>query len=522
MHSMKKIFRFFRRPWRILLFAVAGGIVLYASGVFKKAPSEDFLTVKKGTVIQQVRVTGQFKPAESVELGFERTGRVVRVSASVGDTVSAGQTLVVLDQGELSAQFAEASAAVAREQAKLDQLRKGTRPEELNVSVAEIASAQVTLTEARQAFQDTLQDAYAKANDAVRNKLDSFFLNPRTSPQLLFSVSDSQIKVNIEAKRLALESPLSIWGSSLQMFTGEGDFTAYDVIAQKNLASTRDIVSAAAFALNTVVPSGSLTQATIDGWRANVSSALSSVSTAITALSTAREGFKSAEANLKVAEDKYALSKAGATFEEIAAEEAQVEQAAANVRTIGAQMAKTVLRSPITGVVTRQDAKVGEIISPNSAIIAVMSKSNLEIEANVPEVDVGKIAVGNAVQVTVDALPGNVFKAVLSHIDPAETVIDGVANFKIKAIPGNADPRFKSGLTANLSIETLRKENVLTLPQYAILEKDAGTFVKMKNGKEIVEISVALGVRSEDGLVEILSGATEGDAVLNIGLKNGN
>lgn len=518
---MKKIFRFFCRPWRILLLAVAMGIILYASGVFKKAPSEDFLIVKKGTVIQQVRVTGQFKPAESVELGFERTGRVVRVSASVGDTVSAGQTLVVLDQSELSAQFSEASATVAREQAKLDQLRKGTRSEELNVFVAEIASAQVTLTEARQTFRDTVQDAYAKANDAIRNKLDSFFLNPRTLPQLLFSVSDSQIKVNIEAKRLALESPFVLWGSSLQTFMETGDLMAYDTTAQNNLVSTRDMVSTAAFALNTVVPSGSLTQATIDGWRANVSSALSSVSTAITALSAAREGFKSAEANLKVSEDKYALSKAGATPEEIAAEEAQVEQAAANVRTIGAQMAKTVLRSPINGMVTRQDAKVGEIISPNSVIVAVMSQNNLEIEANVPEVDVGKIALGNIVWVTVDALPGNTFQATLSHIDPAETVIDGVANFKIKAIPGNADARFKSGLTANLAIETLRKENVLTLPQYAILEKDAGTFVKIKSGKETLEISVTLGVRSEDGLVEVLSGVKEGDAVLNIGLKNG-
>ncbi|MEK7062550.1 MAG: hypothetical protein AAB946_00790, partial [Patescibacteria group bacterium] len=115
----------------------------------------------------------------------------------------------------------------------------------------------------------------------------------------------------------------------------------------------------------------------------------------------------------------------------------------------------------------------------------------------------------------------------------AETIIDGVVNFKIKAVMEAQDPRVKSGLTANLDIATLSKNDALVLPQYAIIENDSGTFVKraiVKPGSSALanitssnvkteEIPVKIGLSSADGMVEILSGLSEGDQILNIGIK---
>ena len=60
----------------------------------------------------------------------------------------------------------------------------------------------------------------------------------------------------------------------------------------------------------------------------------------------------------------------------------------------------------------------------------------------------------------------------------------------------------------------------MTLPEYAILQNDQGTFVETLVNKKIVQNPVTLGIQDENGNVEVLSGVTEGEQVLNIGLKS--
>jgi len=79
--------------------------------------------------------------------------------------------------------------------------------------------------------------------------------------------------------------------------------------------------------------------------------------------------------------------------------------------------------------------------------------------------------------------------------------------------------RLKSGLTANLDIQTKHKDSVLILPQYAILQNDSGTFVETLASGKVVNNPVTLGIQDAKGNVEIVSGATAGEQVLNIGLK---
>jgi len=77
----------------------------------------------------------------------------------------------------------------------------------------------------------------------------------------------------------------------------------------------------------------------------------------------------------------------------------------------------------------------------------------------------------------------------------------------------------KSGLTANIDIQTKHNDNVLILPQYAILQNDNGTFVQTLVGKTATTNPITLGIQDQKGNVEILSGVTEGERVINIGLK---
>jgi len=85
----------------------------------------------------------------------------------------------------------------------------------------------------------------------------------------------------------------------------------------------------------------------------------------------------------------------------------------------------------------------------------------------------------------------------------------------------NAAARAKSGLTANLAIQSKKKNGVLVLPQYALLEKDNGTFVRRKTATATEEVRVIVGIRDSQGMTEIISGVSEGDEVLNLAVKSG-
>ena len=148
-----------------------------------------------------------------------------------------------------------------------------------------------------------------------------------------------------------------------------------------------------------------------------------------------------------------------------------------------------------------------------------MSDTGYEVDAGVSETDVGKVTVGDSVSMTLDAFPGETFQGSVFYIAPSETNTQGVISYLTKISFAKPDPRLKSGLTANIDIATQHKDNVLFLPEYAILQNDSGTFVETVDGKTTKQNPVTLGIQDEKGNVEVTSGVTAGEQVLNIGLK---
>lgn len=120
---------------------------------------------------------------------------------------------------------------------------------------------------------------------------------------------------------------------------------------------------------------------------------------------------------------------------------------------------------------------------------------------------------------TLDAFPGETFAGTVFYIAPSDTNTQGVVSYQIKISFDKPDPRLKSGLTANIDIQTKHKDNVLILPQYAILQNDNGTFVEVLENNVTKQIPVTLGIADQNGNVEVVSGVSESKQVLNIGLK---
>ncbi len=473
--------RFFKRPifiiTIIILAIILGGYFYFFSG---KKTGPEFIVVKKGGIVQEVSVTGNVKPVRSVDLAFEKSGKISSVLANVGSYVYSGDVLVREDSLELQSQLEKANA-------------------DLETQKAELNKSKVVLDNYYSAIPNILNDSYTKADDAVRKQVDIFFTDGESdTPKLNFTTTNSQAQTDSQNGRLASRAELNNWRDELNKSNAASreELISELLKSKSHLEIIRNFLLSAMDALE---KSNGLAQATLDSNKANVTTARTNVNTALTNISNQKQSID--------------LQKAA-----IASEEASIKSYEAAVKNIEAQITKTVLRSPISGFITKQDAKVGEIAAANTVLISILS-SAYEIEANIPEVDIAKIKIGDSSKVTLDAYGRDVvFEAKIAAIDPAETVIEGVATYKTTLQFISNDKPVKSGMTANLDILATEKDNALIIPQRAVTSRNGDKFVNLYDSSakdsNIKEVKIITGIRGSDGNIEVLEGLKEGDKLV--------
>jgi HlyD family secretion protein len=187
------------------------------------------------------------------------------------------------------------------------------------------------------------------------------------------------------------------------------------------------------------------------------------------------------------------------------------------VQSASAALENTVIRAPADGTITTVDIKVGEQATPAKAVIVLQDVGNLHVEANVSEANIAQVKIGQEVTFTFDALgPDREFTGTVQTIDPSSTVISGVVNYKVTASVEKL-PEIKPGMTANMTILTATKTDVLTIPQRAVLTHDSKKFVRVvddKKKKTYHEVEVTTGLEADGGLTELLSGLESGQEIV--------
>ena len=477
-------------------------------GFIRNASRSETILVTQTIIKQTVRLTGKIKPVTEAGLAFNQSGRVTMVPVQVGDQVKRGDLLVQLDSVEAYANFRQTQGSLMAAEAKLSEMRKGTRPEELIIAIDKSTNAERDLAMAKNVLLSAGQSAYSKIDDAIRNQTDKLFNSPRTNPSLEFTVNDTDLAVGLLISRRELEPILVTWEKELsQSITSN---------TEKNLLLVKDFLNRLALALNNLSDDyNSLPYTTTAVAKLNLANSRESVNTAIDSFNTAKSASNIADSALVSAKNDLNLKQAGNTPEQIQAQEAAVIQAEAALRAAEARLLQLSLRSPLDGIVTRQEAKVGELVTAGTIVAAVISAGTFEVEANVSEIDVAKLSVGNKGKVTLDAYGDSLeFLITLTKIDPAETIIEGVATYKIVLTFDQVDNRIRSGLTANLTIDGLSKANALVIPAKAITIRDGNKYVMVNASGKIVARLIKTGLTGQDGLIEIVSGLQVGDEVV--------
>ncbi len=476
----------------------AGVLVLAIIAFFtfnKGNANATHIVIKKQNITQSVLTAGKTKAVDSVDLGFEKSGRVTATYVDVGSRVVAGQTLILLDSSELQADLLKAQADLAEERAS-----------NLTDNVA--------ISDANANARAVISDSYTKADNVVRESIDQFFdylgnNNDNFQPSVLdggrgvyFSIPFDERK-SINYKRKEVEKELQTWKVEISGLSSE-NVDSVQSRSEDHLKIIKELVDQVSFVIFEITTYDVNVSATLTEYKNDASSARTSVNTIISNLISAREKLNTARAS---------ETKLISSTNSISAQSARVLQFQAQIQNIQSQISKTKISASFDGVVTKQDVEVSEIVTAGETIVSVISDKKLEIESNVPEVNIGKIVIGNTVSITMDAYPGEAFFGIVSYIDPGETIVDSVVNYKVTIAIKSDVTKLKSGLTANLNIETGKKDGVVAVPLFAVTKKGNKSYVQKVSGENAVQTEVTLGIVGQDGMTEVLSGLGEGDTV---------
>ncbi len=232
------------------------------------------------------------------------------------------------------------------------------------------------------------------------------------------------------------------------------------------------------------------------------------------------------KAAVKAAEATLADVKAKPRAVDIAFLQAQVAASEIDVALREEDFDKTLLKAPTDGIVSRQNIEIGEDIETalqREIVFEMISDDKFKIEADIAEVDIGKIEIGDQAEIILDPLgDDSPLTGTIMKIDPVETLIQDVVFYKAEIVINEDDERIKPGMTANVEILLNSSPGALTLPDKAIQIDETGRqYVRVLEGEEIAEIDVETGIRNIQGDVEILSGVTEGQEIILRILNNG-
>jgi multidrug resistance efflux pump len=339
---------------------------------------------------------------QEVRLGSKIGGRVAEVLTHEGLPVRAGQVLVRLEAPELEAQREQWLARVKAKSAALERLRNGARVED---------------REAAEAAAEAAQARYERLKAGSR----------------IEDIRQAEADLKREEASLAL--------------------------AQKDLRRA-ELLFPSALARAEYDSS----QAEASRWLARAAAARAKLDLLVAG--NRKEDIAEAAAELKRARANALLLQHGSRSEDIAEAEAGLAEARGKLREVEAQLREAALLAPEEAMVEVLSVRKGDVVTPSQTIVRVLRADDLWVKVYVPETDLGRVRLGQKVEVRVDGYPGKRFAGTVEQIaGESEYTPRNVQSaderqhqvFGVKVRVANPDGMFKSGMAAEVTMP-LRSE----------------------------------------------------------------
>ncbi len=473
-------------PQRRSLLIVAGVIILAVVGYFAYSrlmarptsnrtfnlQSPGTSVARRGTLTISAIGTGTLQPANQVQLGFggNTSGKLVTLNVNVGDQVKAGQLLAEIDNSQ---------AKINYQQAQQSYLSL-TSPAAVATAQQGLATAQATLNTSVNSLiyiispdQYYWQQQVAAAQQAVAAAKAAGGSAPTTAQQQ--AITDAEAKL-----KYAQDSLTGSYDRWLKTYVP----THFTSVSRTMNTRTRQVT----VSKQVNIP----TDAAIAAAQAGVVVAQTSV--------------QEAQWYLDALNGKDVPTTA--TGSNLAA----LETAKLNVQSAKAALDATQIYAPTDGTIMSVSATVGDNVS-SSAIITMGDLSKLYVETSMDESDYQAFQVGNAAQVTFNALPDQVFDGKVSEVDPALTTSNGtsVVTGMVELTPTKA--KLLMGMTASVTVIAGQAQNAVLVPIAALHQQPGGGYtVNVQQNGKFVSVPVQVGLKDLVN-AQIISGIQAGDVV---------
>lgn len=167
--------------------------------------------------------------------------------------------------------------------------------------------------------------------------------------------------------------------------------------------------------------------------------------------------------------------------------------------------------APFAGFVAQRRVSRGEFVNAGQPLFELVALDPIEVELHLPEVDAGRVMLGQPLELSVAPHPGEVFRATLTYVSP--TIDPKSRTLRVKAQLANPEGRLRPGLFARADLGVAQREGVAMIPEEAILQRADGAVAFRLLGDRVERVRVETGVH-RDGWVEVVKGLGPTDRVV--------
>ena len=505
----------------------------------KKVSLEDFT--------QSISASGVTEPSNKIKVSPKTTGKVVDIYFKEGDWVKVGQTIIQLERDQtLQTAYDNALTNLINTRASVKQ----------DIRAAEVAveAAKVSLANAKKSLEDTnitseqaITDAYINALNTARNAVltGTNAIVMATELQYKYFTTGGLTAARIAEKKskaveLLLGQPNAAQWTSQFIISLDGGVKkeveeATENFSQKKvdqilvdiipaLQAVRDLLVEVRGGLDGKHTSLLSEKNAVDSARSAVESSLSALFNSkqsiinaklrkTTGNDAAQSAYKNAKKQLEAAEANLISVKKRAQLQ-IAAAQGQLDS-------IKAQLDNTLIKAPISGIVSQKYIEVGEMAIAGNPVVEIVNPKSIEIKVSLTEFDIGKVFIGQEVEVVLASYPNEKFIGKVYYVGPVADPIS--KKFPVKIQLENFNGKIKAGMVAEVKIITKKQKSVLIIPKSAVFkEKGIEKIYVVKNSR--VKIRNVKTEAIDENRLKVIEGLSEGEEIIingNYNLKEG-
>ena len=484
----------------VLVASIAGGVVVWRGHGQTAAAATEYqeAAVERRSITNSLSASGTLEPADSYTVNTLVSGEILSDTFEKGDQVEEGQLLYTIDSSNASSSLTQSQNSYSQAQTSYQQAVDAKYPE-----------ADLT---------GTVSEVYVNEGDSVS-----------AGTELLKIVADENMYIDFSFT----------YADSDDFYIGQSATVFIDGFAG-SLTGTVTAVSSSSAAVSTGVPLTTVrvrltnpglvttdyTASAVIGSYSSYGQASIKVgaSSVITAEASGKvSGFDWLVGDTISSGDRICTITGDSVDNSIESARISVSNAATSLESAQENLEDYSITAPISGTVVTKTAKAGDNIEggSDSTLCVIYDLSYLEMTMSIDELDISSVEVGQEVQITADAVEGEVYTGVVTEVSVAGTTSGGITTYPVTVRIDETDGLLP-GMNVDAEIVISSTEDALAIPASAVNRGDtvlitadspsAANALDQEAPEGYVYVAVETGV-SDDSYIEILSGLQEGDTV---------